>query len=126
MCVYVSLCTSACCLCHLHIQGLFVFTEPQCYCFFWGGKGVVSGDDSLFKKYYFFLFDLAFCLQLSRRNLDSLVMAGIQVLSLSVFGACSELCQSRSTFDLSSARMVAPYSICVPSASEAAFPNQII
>ena len=92
----------------------------------WGGVGIVSGDASLLNKYCFLFFLLASCLQLPLRDLDSLVMAGIQVLSLSVFVACTELCQSHSVFDLSSARMVAPYSVCVPSASEAVFPNQII
>ena len=71
-------------------------------------------------------FDLASFLQLPLRDLDTLDMAGIQVLSLSVFATCSELCQSHSVSDLSSARMVAPYSICLPSASKAAFSKQII
>lgn len=111
-------------VCLTSILKCFFLMHPIATIFFFG-RGAVSVDDSLF-KYCFFLFDLASFLQLSLRDLDTLDMAGIQVLSLSVFVACSELCQSHSVSDLSSARMVAPYSICLPSASEAAFSKQII
>ena len=117
-----SVCLPAVCL--TSILNFFFFNASHCYYFFFW-RGSVSVDDSLL-KYWFFLFDLASFLQLPLRDLDTLDMAGIQVLSLSVFVTCSELCQSHSVSDLSSARMVAPYSVCLPSASEAAFSKQII
>lgn len=102
---YVSLCASSCCFSHLDIIVLF-YCIPLLH--FFGGRRRLFLEMTVSLKSTV-LFDLASCLQLPIRDLDSLVMAKIQVLFLFIFVACSEFCQSHSSFDLSSAIMVVPY-----------------
>lgn len=79
------------CLPAIHLTCILqcFFNASHCYYVF---EPFVS-EDSIFINYCC-CFHLTYCFQIPLRDPDSLIMAGIHVMSLWVSVACSELCQS--------------------------------